>query len=42
VLFVLFRLRASRARLPDATLGQILKAGMFLGLLAIVAGELFR
>lgn len=42
VLFVLFRLRASRARLSDATLGQILKVGMFLGLLAIVTGELFR
>lgn len=42
VLFVLFRLHASRGRLRDAALGQTLKAGMFLGLLAIVAGELFR
>ena len=41
LLYVLLRLLRYRAQLPGTTLSLLLKAGMFLGLLAIVAGEVF-
>ena len=41
VLYVLWQLYHLRATLTDNRLGNLLKIGMFLGLLAIVLGELF-
>jgi len=40
VLFALFRLHRQHAILPNDSLGKLLKTGMFLGLAAIVLGEL--
>ncbi|MBC8424140.1 UbiA family prenyltransferase, partial [bacterium] len=42
VLFTLFRLHRQHAALSDNSLGKLLKAGMFLGLAAVVLGELAR
>jgi geranylgeranylglycerol-phosphate geranylgeranyltransferase len=42
LLFALFRLHRQHAALSDDSLGRLLKAGMFLGLAAIVLGELAR
>jgi geranylgeranylglycerol-phosphate geranylgeranyltransferase len=42
LLFALFRLLRRHAALSDNSLGRLLKVGMFLGLAAIVLGELAR
>ena len=40
--YAIFQLHRTRAQLPDSRLAEHLKAGMLLGLLAIIAGELWR